>query len=532
MNHQKNNQANKPESSPYSIFVVEDDEDLLCLMQKNLQRKGYHTDGMGKGFEAIASIIENQPDLIILDYRLPDMTGKEFIETLINRHQLMPFLTVTGHGNESVAVEMMKLGARDYLVKDWNMLELLPVVVNRVIKQLESEKKVHETEMALKRSEEKYRKLVDNSLVGVYKTNLKGDILFANEALAKIFNFQSADDMLDDSVLARYKNKKDREFLIEDLKKKGSVNNFEAEVLTKNQKTKHVLISATLLDKELSGMVMDITEKKQAEDQILSATLELQKEVETRKKSEERILKYKNRLQRLSTYLQTVREAERTRISREIHDELGQNLSLLLMDISWLIDKLPDAKRTIIHKLLSMSAIIEKTIKSVQRISQELRPSILDNIGLVPAIEWQLKQVKKEAKLRFELFVDPPEIKVNPKIAIACFRIFQEALVNIIRHAQANKVVVRLVKLNGKLELYIEDNGVGIKPNQVNDTNSLGLIGIQERAISLNGEAKINGEPNKGTTLIVILPLRKKNNKYLKKDAVKMKRTKPLVETN
>ena len=162
---------------PLKILIVEDDEGVLRLVQKKLLRSGFHADSVLNGTEAIASITDSPPELMILDHKLPDMTGKQLIVNLKKRNSEIPFIVMTGHGDERVAVEMMKLGARDYLVKNPDFLDLLSPVVKKVAGQLEADKKFAETGMKLRESEERYKGLFENMISGVavYEAVDKGE---------------------------------------------------------------------------------------------------------------------------------------------------------------------------------------------------------------------------------------------------------------------------------------------------------------------------------------------------------------------
>ena len=168
--------------TPHSILVVEDDEALLLLIQKNLQRAGFRTEGASNGAEAISKIVSNPPELLLLDYRLPDMTCKQVIETLSEQQRSIPFIVITGHGDEKVAVEMMKLGARDYLVKDNALLDLLLSVVKRVVEQSTLEKQLADME-------KQYHAIFENASDAIWVQDLDGNIITANEATATLLGF-------------------------------------------------------------------------------------------------------------------------------------------------------------------------------------------------------------------------------------------------------------------------------------------------------------------------------------------------------
>jgi PAS domain S-box-containing protein len=171
---------------PGTVLVIEDDEGLSRLIQRKLRGAGFHTEGALTGAEAIDWIANNPtPLLLLLDYRLPDMTGEQIIETLVERQRSVPFITITGHGGEKVAVEMMKLGARDYLVKDSALLDLLPSVVKQVVGQLAVEKELATTQQALRESEERYRSRLDNLMEGCQIIDSDWRYVYVNEAMAR-----------------------------------------------------------------------------------------------------------------------------------------------------------------------------------------------------------------------------------------------------------------------------------------------------------------------------------------------------------
>lgn len=225
-----------------------------------------------------------------------------------------------------------------------------------------------------------------------------------------------------------------------------------------------------------------------------------------RRKAEDELTASRERLRSLSVYLQSVREEERTRIAREIHDELGQALTALKIDVAWLGRKYHD-HQTLSEKVGTMVALIDSTIKRVKRICTELRPSLLDHLGVTSAIRWQAEEIERRTGLSCALSFDPADIVLEDDLATAIFRVFQEALTNIVRHAEATKVDVTLRKNKDMVTLTVSDNGKGLRKDQLAKPKSFGLLGIQERARSFGGEATITGARRKGTTLTVRVPL-------------------------
>ncbi len=207
----------------------------------------------------------------------------------------------------------------------------------------------------------------------------------------------------------------------------------------------------------------------------------------------------------LAAHLQSVREEERTRIAREIHDELGQALTAQKMDLSWFRDKYGDHK-PIFDKAVAMLDTLNATIRSVRRICTELRPSILDDFGLVEAIKWQADQFQKRTRIECTLDPVPEDIEIDKDRSTALFRIFQEALTNVLKHAEATKVKARLTKEKDNIILEVIDNGKGITDKQLSKPQSFGLIGMRERVYPWGGKVEVIGDSNKGTKIKVSMP--------------------------
>jgi signal transduction histidine kinase len=217
-------------------------------------------------------------------------------------------------------------------------------------------------------------------------------------------------------------------------------------------------------------------------------------------------------LRSLSTRLQSLREEERTTLAREIHDELGQALTALNMDLSWLSNKLPKSQPPLLKKVESMSAVVAATMQTVKRLSSELRPGLLDDLGLVAAMQWQADEFGKRTWIKMKISFLPEEMTVERDLSTAIFRIFQELLTNIARHAKATRVEVSLKRKAGALELRVKDNGRGIKKTEIANPRSLGLIGVRERALAFGGQVEIVGVPRQGTRVVVRLPERGKGD--------------------
>lgn len=211
-------------------------------------------------------------------------------------------------------------------------------------------------------------------------------------------------------------------------------------------------------------------------------------------------------LKALSLHLETIREDEKARIAREIHDELGGTLTALKMDIFWLANRVPGEPKTIPEKIRGMGALVDSAVNTTRRIATELRPTILDDLGLVAALTWQASEFQKRTRIVCKLNVDPEIVVWDKDVSITFFRIFQETLTNIARHANAKRVQATFKNVNSRYVLKVRDDGIGIDHEQVIRPTSHGIRGMLERARHLGGQFSIVGVPGQGTTVTISIP--------------------------
>jgi PAS domain S-box-containing protein len=230
-------------------------------------------------------------------------------------------------------------------------------------------------------------------------------------------------------------------------------------------------------------------------------------DITDRKEAEEQLVASREQLRELYRFLESVREEERTKMAREIHDELGQTLTALKLDVSWLRGQCPQELDRLSERTGSMSELIDGAIQTVKRLSSELRPSVLDDLGLADAIQWQAQDFGRRTGIKTRFTASPEEISIDRERSTVLFRICQEALTNIIRHAKATRVTINLRAARKRVVLKVSDNGVGIEQHRIGDPAAFGLIGMRERAGYWGGQMKIGGSPGKGTVLTVTIPL-------------------------
>jgi PAS domain S-box-containing protein len=223
------------------------------------------------------------------------------------------------------------------------------------------------------------------------------------------------------------------------------------------------------------------------------------------KRAEQELRASSEQLRNLTAHLLSVREEERTRISREVHDELGQSLTAVKMDLAWLAGRLPRRNGQMLKRIGSTGQLVDGIIQSIRRISTELRPAVLD-LGLAAAVEWQVQEFEARSGIRCKVRLLTRQV-VASNASTAMFRIFQETLTNVARHAKATRAEVVLQKQRDRLVLLIHDNGRGFDQADPSLSKSLGLLGMRERAAILGGRVSISSAPGKGTTVTASIPL-------------------------
>jgi PAS domain S-box-containing protein len=233
------------------------------------------------------------------------------------------------------------------------------------------------------------------------------------------------------------------------------------------------------------------------------------RDVTDRVRADAELRRSRNELRELASVAISVREQEKSRVARELHDELAQALTALKMDVNWLKERLPAGAQPLSSKLDSMQNMLDITVKATRRISSDLRPLMLDDLGLIPATEWLVNNFTQRTGIECEFAVDPPDLELQDPYATAIFRILQESLTNVVRHARASRVDITLDASDGDLTLRVRDDGCGFAAAVPRKPNSYGLVGLRERAYLLDGEITIETAPGNGTVIEVRIPLRK-----------------------
>jgi two-component system sensor histidine kinase UhpB len=465
------------DTKPGRILIVDDEIDVLVPLRDFLRELGYEAIGYVSAKEALEALKEKDFDLLLTDLVLPEIDG---ISLLKSARKLAPHLTcivITGKGTIESAVEAMKVGAFDYITKplDWKILR---TNVSRAI------------EVAwLRKSEEKYRAIVEDQTEFICRWRPDGTITFVNEVICRYFGIPC--DELIGSACERLLPPED----YEELKKKVAILNrenpvafMEHRVIMSDGKIRwQQWLNRAIFDEqgrivEFQSVGRDITERKRVEEELRSSH---------------------EQLRELSVRLSQAEESERKRIARELHDQVGQNLTALGINLNMLRVRLSDIlTREIDSRLNDSLNLLEETVTKIRDVMTDLRPSVLDDYGLMAAIRWYSEQFSNRTGV--EIVVDGRELKprLPSEVEITLFRIVQELLTNVAKHATASRVTLSLVEKGEKVSLTIADNGIGFDPmisGLSGRERGWGLLNIRERAESIGGKLTVESKPGQGT---------------------------------
>ena len=478
------------------VLIVDDESANLKLLSELLGREGYRVRPANNPQLALDSALAQPPKLILLDVKMPEMDGFEVCRRLKQdaRTREIPIIFVSALQDVQDRVLGFEAGGVDFISKPFQEEEILARVrthMNLRNLQLNLKGIVTERTAELANSEAKYRSLVENSLIGVFVTTRDGRFEFVNDAMARMFDFDSPESMIAQGSLERWRDPRDRERMLAELQKHGRVTNFEAETVTYANRKMDVLFSARLLGNDIIGMVMDITERKHAEKKIIS---------------------YQKRLQALASQLAIVEEKERRRIAVDLHDHVGQSLALARVQIAS-AHKFA-AEPTLADKLDEISNTLLEAIGDTQQLMLELGSHSMHGTGLSSAISnWLEGEIRPRHRMKTEVIDNVGKNRrkaLDPNMETILFRNVRELVINVVKHARADKVSVRLEDRGASIRIIVEDDGIGFDSRAVVETGNqiggFGLFSIKEFMSDLGGDLRIVSEPGKGCTAILSAP--------------------------
>lgn len=476
------------------ILVVEDDQAVADLIARYLKRSGYEIAAcVGTGEDALLQAARTQPHLALMDISLRgDLDGVQTAERLRMRFDV-PVVFLTGLADDATVKRSQDAKAFGYLLKPFRQDDLKTSIDLALSK--------HQVESKLRRIERWFTAAIKSIGDAVITTDEAAHISFLNPVAEALLGWK-----LDDALGRPL----EQVFQI----KPGSSGSPESPV--RRSGTERVTFTfprhTTLLARDGSAIPIECSAAPIRNDQgaIIGSVLVF-RDITERRQAEEELRHSREELRSLAAHLEHVREEERTRMAREIHDELGQMLTGLKMDLSWIDRRLPSiadesVRQPLTGKAKSMVGLLDEMVQSVRKISAELRPGVLDDLGLVPALEWQAREWEARTGVVCKVTSGLGERPISPELGTALFRIFQETLTNVARHAQATTVTARLTFQAGELLLEIRDDGRGITEEEQKHTKSFGLLGMKERATMLGGRFSIRGVSGQGTTVHVSIP--------------------------
>lgn len=488
-----------------NLLIVDDKEYNLILLETILKKSNASLIKASSGQEALEKTRGIEIALAILDIMMPGMNGYELAMQL-NLERLndkIPVIFLTANFDDETEVfKGYNSGAVDYIIKPINIHILSSKVKvfldlfnqkQRILNDADLLKKsAHELGQmndALKKSEEKYRSYIDNAPDGIFVVDENGKCLEVNDSAAAITGY-SKEELLQMSVsdiVLKESSFHDQDYFL----KSFNTDKTKTDLCFRHKdqsKRWWSVESVKLVENRFLCFTQDITEKKRVDEELQSSL---------------------EQLHQLTQYIEKVREEERVSISRELHDDLGQALTAVRIDLG--IIKQMISETEVILKINEVSKLVKNTIITVQRLTALLRPQIIDDLGLEAAIEWYTKEFAQRNKIDVFLSLDPG-LSISADASLTIFRIMQESLTNISRYARASRTDICLSKEGDTITFSISDDGIGITEDQIKSRKSFGIIGMKERVVSLGGTFKIYPRKEKGTEISINFPL---NNKRI-----------------
>jgi len=495
-----NSQAMGPDAarSALKVLLVEDAPDDAALIEATLQRRGTQLltsrvatrDGMRR------ALAESSWDVVVSDYSLPGFTAMEAISLIKESGQEVPLIVVSGFLGDELAVALIKEGVADFVPK--SSLARLGEAVDRCVREMHTRREHAAAVRALERSEVRYKTLVANlpSLVFQWVLTPRGPSawLYLSKPSESLLGVPQERLEAVPGAFVDLIHEEDRYRFLQACKNVmgGGVLMWGGRLHSPHKSEPAWIELRALVRRGNSG------------DCLADGIID---DVSVRKRFELELLASRAQLRELSGHLDEAKEQERATIAREIHDELGGLLTAAKIELATLANQLPSDRADLAATAHSSEALIDQAMDMSRRIARRLRPAVLDH-GIVPAIEWQAREFSKRMGIPCDVAVETEDIDIEPQRSTAVFRVLQEALTNVARHAHARHVNVELELPSGnQVVLRVLDDGVGIAAKDARKPASFGIRGMRERAESLGGTLRVGPARGGGTEVSLMIPL-------------------------
>jgi PAS domain S-box-containing protein len=467
-------------ASQPSILVVDDDEGLLVLVEGALRAEKWNVTTTTSGADALAWLRKNSPDLLLLDLKLHDIEGRKFIDAIADAGRSVPFLVITGQGDERVAVEMMKRGALDYLIKDVQFIELLPTVVRRALDQLTKEKRLARAEEAFRRSEAMLARTQEIAHVGGYEINVggTGGDHWSEESFRILGLVPASKELIPSEYLLRCVHPEDQARVREAFEKSRIASarfDLEYRIIRPDGSIRHVhsiVEPVPGADNEvvkLVGTLQDITERKRLEREIME-----------------------------------ISEREQRKFGHDLHDGLGQRLTGLEMFSHGLAEDLKSHAPPLAKQARRLNRELRETVTQARLISHSLAPVPLSGDGLIQGLSKLAASTSRIPGVKCQFHCDPPVCIQDLMSATHLYRITQEAVNNALKHGRAKTISITLLETADGLELSVENNGRPL-PASKPLNSGMGLNVMRYRAEMIGATLSIDSGKRKGVRVICTL---------------------------
>jgi PAS domain S-box-containing protein len=502
------------------ILIVDDEKQIRLILARILTNADHEIIEAENAGEARDKLRTDKFEVVFSDVNMPGESGIGLAKFIMQNYPDTAVIMATIVNDPDVADGIIGLGVFGYLTKPLDPKQVLIMLSNALQRRkLEIENRSYQQnlenlveertiklrkknmalkeeiierkriEMELRKSEKKYRSFVENTPDSLFIINSEGKLVDVNQIACKVSGYkrkellkltvQNIGFTSPDKVSKTWTRlRSGKSITIEDVFKRKDGSTFPVEL--------HIGLLATNDVPNMLASVRDISVRKQAELNLKESY---------------------SQLRLLSTHLQNIREEERKQVAREIHDEFGQVLTALRMNLKMMGRELNERMKNeehspFINEINSMIELTDFTFGKIKTLITKLRPEILDEIGLIAAIEWQAEKFLERNGIKYEYNSNVDEIKMEKDRPIAVFRIFQEALLNVVRHAQATEVKINILQeKDNNLLFTISDNGIGFSKEKIKDKTTFGLLGMKERAITLNGDIEIISTEGNGTVI-------------------------------